>query len=211
MGFVGGSRLSSRAGLLGAAGLGRWQVARYASGCAVCRAVAFHVARRDCPTLGHVLDHAEGLLASEADYPLVLDLLECLQNLVSHGVPGFRNTREVETLLGERSRVCWETLDAYWSKVAAWRLNLTRPVRDSGDILGVRNRRLQALLWTSDRSVQGGGLIGLGDVIRYQKNVGDVLPGYSHIARALAEHLWEPHTRRPSDPQARIGVARWAG
>jgi hypothetical protein len=143
----------------------------------VCRFVAYRAARVDDERLEAVLGLTEELLADGDNYEFVLDLVENLQNVVSHGLPGYRTPDSVESLLGARSRACWSLLDGYWTTVATWRETVEPQLHPAADMLVIQNPALQAIRWTSERSLPTGRRIGLPDVIRYQKAGGESFPG----------------------------------
>lgn len=152
---------------------------------AVCQQVAFHIAQRRAGTTGDALAVAEALLAKERHYPLVITLLECMQNLSSHRLDEHLRPAEIEALLGPRARVCWAAIDEFWTAVAGWRDQPDPSTKSSTDILFIQNEQLRILLWTTNRSLPDHTRVGLADTVRYEHAGGQPIPGYSHIAAAL--------------------------
>ncbi|HET9658084.1 MAG TPA: hypothetical protein VFP72_22210 [Kineosporiaceae bacterium] len=184
MWFAKGRSRSRGAQLVRAAGLGR-RIPSSASEFDICRDVAFQVSQSSSRELEAVLAVVEALLSTESDYAFACCLLEDLQNVTSHGLPQRRTDEEIRGLLGPRGLICWATLDTYWAKVSAWCEQHRAPLKSGSELLAIQNSRLQGLLWTSLRTLPTGNYIGIADVISYQKNVGDLMPNYSHITKAL--------------------------
>lgn len=151
----------------------------------VCREVAYRVAGRRSSTLKPVLAVAEDMLLDEANYEVVVALLEDMQNLVSHDLEMFWTSADVEQLLGPKCTVCWGTLNAFWSAVAAWCVQTGLPMEPSDGILGVENEELRKLLWTSNRTLPAGEKLGLAHAVRFEKAGQPPISGFSHIAAAI--------------------------
>ena len=150
-----------------------------------CREGAYRVAGRRSSSLEPVLAVAEDMLLDEANYEVVVALLENMQNLVSHDLAMFWTCADVERLLGPKSMVCWETLNTFWNAVAAWCVLTGLPMEPGEDILGAENEELRKLLWTSNRTLPTGEKIGLAHAIRFEKAGQPAIPGFGHIAAAL--------------------------
>jgi hypothetical protein len=127
------------------------------------------------PMVGKV---AEKLLAEEANYDLVLALVENLQNLASHGLEQVRTAEEIRAVLGPRCLVVWEAVEQFWAAVAEWRRGTGEPLRSNVDILAVENEQLRASMWTSNRSLGDDTRVGLSEAVRYEKAGGAAIPGY---------------------------------
>lgn len=132
-----------------------------------------------------MLGAIEELLADEADHEFAVTALECVQNLVSHGLPGIVPARDAEAALGPRSAVCWRALADFWAEVAAWCADSGRPPKAADELLRIEHPQLRLLLWTSNRSLADGRRIGLADAVHFEKAVGSAVPGFSHLALAL--------------------------
>ncbi|KJK46505.1 hypothetical protein UK23_23165 [Lentzea aerocolonigenes] len=130
------------------------------------------------PTVGRV---AEKLAAEEANYELVVALVEDLQNLVSHGLGHLRTAEEVRSVLGPQCLVVWEAVEKFWARVAEWRRGTGEPLRSSADILSVENEQLRATLWTSNRSLGDDTRVGTAEALRYEKAGGIEIPGYREL------------------------------
>jgi len=148
--------------------------------------VAYRAAHRGAGTIVQVLAVAEELVADEANYDLVLSLLEALQNLVSHRSESFLLPEEIESQLGERSLVCWHMISTFWEAVADWSREALPPLESNAAIRGIQNDQLRAILWTTDRSLPTGQKIGLPEAVRYEKAGGTSFLGYGHISIALS-------------------------
>jgi hypothetical protein len=108
-------------------------------------------------------------------------------------LPAFLSAAEVVRSLGPRSATGWTTLTDFWTAVERWCVENRAPLKSSEEILAVENVRLQALLWTGNRTVPSGAKLGLADAVRYEKAGGAALPGFSHIAAALSNHTGLNH------------------
>lgn len=151
----------------------------------ICRELAYRVAHRDSARAGAVLAVAEELLAEEANYALVVDFLENVQNLVSHGIQALCSEEEISARLGPRSAVCWSALADFWASVAAWCPRAGIALESSERIVSVQNETLRRLLWTASRGLPDGSMLGLAEAVLYEKAGGVPIPGYSHIATAM--------------------------
>jgi hypothetical protein len=150
---------------------------------AVCREVAFHAASSG--DLGRVLMVAERLLASDGDYGFVLELLEDLQAVVSHGAASVATADQVSQLLGPRSSVCWSMLAAHWTAVAAWARRSGMSLGSSADLLSVQSHRVRVLLWTASHTLPTGETVDIADAVGYERAGHPPVPGHSHIAAVL--------------------------
>lgn len=186
MGFRWGRRLSPGARLAKAAGVDPRSVGP-ATDDELAREVAFRLVRPGSTTLVATLSVAEELLSDESGYEFVMTFLEQVQNLVSHRLPAFLPAEEVVRSLGPRCTTCWTTLADFWAAVERWCGDNDLPLKPSAEILGVGNTRLQALLWTGNRTLPSGDRLGLAEAVRYEKAVGAGLPGFSHVAVALRQ------------------------
>lgn len=148
--------------------------------------VAYRAARRGAGTIAQVLAVAEELVADEANYDLVLSLLEALQNLVSHRSESFLLPEEIESQLGERSLVCWHMISTFWEAVADWSREALPPLESGAAIRGIQNDQLRAIVWTANRSLPTGQKIGLPEAVRYENAGGTPLLGYGHIDIVLS-------------------------
>ncbi|MET9630968.1 hypothetical protein ABZX92_26200 [Lentzea sp. NPDC006480] len=149
-------------------------VAKMTAYVAVNRAMADDV----LPTVGRV---AEKLAAEEANYELVVALVENLQHLVSHGLEHLRTTEEVRAVLGPRCLVVWKAVEEFWARVAEWRRGTGEPLRSSVDILSVENEQLRATLWTSNRSLGDDTRVGTAEALLYEKDGGIEIPSYREL------------------------------
>ncbi len=170
--------------LLRAAGIDP-KSAREATESDTCRDVAYRMAQRGSGTVAAILAAAEELLADEANYDVVMEFLEDVQNLVSHPIETLCSPQEITARLGPRCAVCWTTLADFWASVAAWCSQVGRPLESSEKILSVDHEELKALLWTANRTLPTGAKVGLVEAVLYEKAGGEPIPGYSHIAAAL--------------------------
>lgn len=151
----------------------------------ICREVAYRVTHRGSARVGAVLATAEELMSDQANYGFVVDFLEDVQNLVSHRIQTLCSAEEISPRLGPRCAVCWSTLADFWASVAAWCLQAGIALESSENIVSVQNEKLRRLLWTANRSLPGGSMLGLAEAVLYEKAGGAPIPGYSHIATAL--------------------------
>ncbi|MEU9133616.1 hypothetical protein AB0D08_36940 [Kitasatospora sp. NPDC048540] len=154
----------------------------------VCREAAFRAVRDEGGSLGRMLGAVEELLADEADREFAVTALECVQNLVSHGLPDVASARDAEAALGPRGAACWRALADFWTAAAAWNADSGREPKAAAELLTVENPQLRLLLWTSNRSLPDGRRIGLADILRFEQTTGSAVPGFSHlpIARQTA-------------------------
>jgi hypothetical protein len=150
-----------------------------------CRNVAFRAARRDSTTLQEVLAVAEDMLLDEANYDVVVALLEDLQNVVSHNLEMFWTTEQVADRLGPKCAVVWASLNTFWTSVAAWCAETDQPAESADEILGATNTQLRILLWTSHRSQPNGTSLQIAHALLFEKAGRPPIPGFSHIAAAL--------------------------
>ena len=58
------------------------------------------------------------------------------------------------------------------------------PLDSAADLLAVRNDRMRALLWTTNRTLPAGRRIGHSHAVRYERVGGPPLPGYPRAATA---------------------------
>lgn len=171
--------------LLQAAGIDRRSVGDF-SEVGICREVAYYrVAHRDSARLGAVLAAAEDLLSEETNYDFVIAFLEDVQNLVSHPIDALCSAGEITARLGPRCAVCWSTLADFWASVAAWCSHVGMALESSEKILSVQIDELRRLLWTANRTLPDGSMLGLAEAVLYEKAGGAPIPGYSHIAAAM--------------------------
>jgi hypothetical protein len=133
-----------------------------------------------------VLAEAERLLADPAAHEPVTTLLECLQNVVSFGEPGCVTDGQVTAALGPRTTVVWAGLHTFWQGVLTWCDDREVMLAAADDVVGVRNETLRALLITTNRRVSGGRRIGLAHAVRFERATGEGLPGFTHLAAAMA-------------------------
>ena len=169
--------------LLRAAGIDRRSV-RDTAELSICRNVAYGVTQRGNGHIGAVLSVAEELLAEEANYGFVVAFLEDAQNLVSHRITTLWSAGEITARLGPRCAGGWSTLADFWASVAAWCDRAGVALESSEKIVAIQNEELRALLWTGNRSLPDGLMLGLAEAVLYEKAGGAPLPGYSHIAAA---------------------------
>ncbi|MDT7790532.1 MAG: hypothetical protein QOF58_8951 [Pseudonocardiales bacterium] len=160
-----------------------WKNVGDQSDLSVARMTAYVAANRAMPddvlpTVGRV---AEKLAAEEANYDLVLALVEDQQNLVSHGIEQLRTAEEVRAVLGPRCLAVWEAVEKFWARVAEWRRGTGEPLRSSVDLLVIENEQLRATMWTSNRSLGDDTRVGTADALRYEKAGGVEIPGYREL------------------------------
>jgi hypothetical protein len=170
--------------LLQAAGIDRRSVGDI-SELGICREVAYRVTQRGSVRVGAVLAVVEELLAEEANYGFVVDFLENAQNLVSHRIQTLCSEEEISARLGPRCAVCWSTLADFWASVAAWCPQAGIALESSEEVKSVQNEKLRRLLWTANRSLPDGSMLGLAEAVLYEKAGETPIPGYSHIATAM--------------------------
>lgn len=170
--------------LLQAAGIDRRSV-RDITELGICRDVAYRVTQRGSGRIGAVLAAAEELLAEEANYGFVVAFLEDVQNLVSHRIETLCSAGEIAARLGPRCAVCWSALADFWASVAAWCSQAGVALKSSEEIVSVQNDELRALLWTANRTLSDGSMLGLATALLFEKAGGAPIPGYSHIAAAM--------------------------
>jgi hypothetical protein len=187
MRFRWGRRPPPGARLVRAAGIDRRSVGQ-ATDFELAREVAFRVMRPGSGAVVPTLSVAEELLSDESAYEFVVTFLEQVQNLVSHRMPAFLSAEEVVKSLGPKCAMCWTALTDFWAAVERWCVDNRLPLKSSEEILAVENVRLQALLWTGNRTLSAGAKLGLADALKYEKAGGAGLPGFSHIAAALSNH-----------------------
>lgn len=132
---------------------------------------AYLAAHREAPAdvLPMVARVAEKLAAEEANYDLVLALVENLQQLTSHGLEQLHTAEEIQVVLGPRCLAMWQAVEEFWTAVAEWRRGTGEPLKSNEDILSVEDVQLRATLWTSTRSLGDGTRVGLADAVRYEK------------------------------------------
>ncbi|MFI9386480.1 hypothetical protein [Kutzneria sp. NPDC052558] len=182
MGFLWGRRPSPGRRLAKAAGI---RANRGAADLDLSREVAFQVMRPGSSAVARVLAVTEELLSDESAHEFAMSFLEQVQNLVSHRLPTFLPPEEVVQSLGPRSSACWATLTDFWAAVETWCLENRPPLKPRESVLRVHNTELQAMMWTSNRSLPAGSKIGVADALRYEKAGGAGLPGFSHLTAVL--------------------------
>ena len=122
-----------------------------------------------------------GDIGEEPRHDLAMAFLEQVQNLVSHRLPDFVSEEEVVPSLGPASAALWRALTDFWAAVERWCVDNHLPLKSSAEILSVENTRLQALLWTANRTQPSGAKLGLAHAVRYEKATGAGLPGFGHL------------------------------
>jgi hypothetical protein len=142
------------------------------------------VTQRGCSRLTTVLSAAEQLLSEEANYGFVVAFLEDVQNLVSHHLETLCGPQEITSGLGPRCATCWSTVADFGESAGAWRGQAGMATESSDKLLSVHNDQLRQLLWTANRTLADGSVLGLADAVRYEKAGGTSIPGYSHVAAA---------------------------
>jgi hypothetical protein len=152
---------------------------------AMCRDVAYRITQRTYRNAGTVMGVAEELLADEDNYDLVISFLEDVQNLLSHDLAALCAPGDITPWLGQRCAVCWTTLATFWDSVAAWCSETRVALRPNDELLSLQNEKLRALLWTGNRTLPTGAVVGLAEAVLYEKAGGAPIPGYSHIAAAI--------------------------
>jgi len=130
------------------------------------------------PMVGKV---AEKLAADEANYDLVLGLVENLVHLASHGLDDLHTAEEIRAVLGPRCLVVWEAVEKFWMAVAEWCRGTGEPLRSSVDMLSVENVQLRATLLTSNMSLGDDTRVGISDAVRYEDAGGAEIPGYREL------------------------------
>ena len=164
--------------------MGRRSARDYAE-LSICRTVAYGMTQRGNGHIGVILSAAEKVLAEEANYGFVVAFLEDVQSLVSHRIETLCSEGEITARLGPRCAVCWSTLADFWASVAAWCSQAGIPLESSEKIVIVQNEELRTLLWTANRTLPDGSMLGLAEAVLYEKAGGATIPGYSHIAAAM--------------------------
>lgn len=144
---------------------------------------AYVAAHREVPAdvLPMVARVAEKLAAEEANYDLVLALVENLRHLTSHGLAQLHTSQEIQAVLGPRCLVLWQAVERFWTAVAEWCRGTGEPLRTNVDILSVENEQLRASLWSSNSSLGDGTRVGLPEAVRYEKAGGTLIPGYREL------------------------------
>jgi hypothetical protein len=183
-------RLPGRSGLtersqrfVQAAGIDRRSVRDIAE-LSICRNVAYEVTQRGSGHMRAVLSAAEELLADEANYGFVVAFLEDVQNLVSHRIATLCSAGEITARLGPRCAAGWSMLADFWASAAAWCYQAGIALESSEKIVPVQNEELRTLLWTANRTLTDGSMLGLAEAVLYENAGGAPVPGYSHIAAA---------------------------
>lgn len=144
---------------------------------------AYVAAHREAPAdvLPMVARVAEKLAAEEANYDLVLALVENLQHLGSHGLEQLHTSAHIQAVLGPRCLVMWQAVEQFWTTVAEWRRGTGEPLRSSVDILSVENEQLRVSMWTSNRSLGDDTRVGTAEALLFEKAVGAGIPGYREL------------------------------
>lgn len=135
---------------------------------------AYVAAHRGAPAdvLPMVARVAEKLVAEEANYDLVLALVENLQHLASHGLEQLHTAEDFAAVLGPRCLVVWQAVEEFWTTVAE---------RSNVDILSVENEQLRASLWTSNGSLGDDTRVGTAEAVLHEKAIGTSIPGYREL------------------------------
>jgi hypothetical protein len=152
---------------------------------AICQDVAYRITQREYGNAAAVFAVVEELLTDEDNYDFVISFLEDVQNLVSHHLSTLCAPEDITPWLGQRCAVCWATLARFWDSVAAWCSPTGVTLEPSDELLSVQNEKLRVLLWTANRTLPTGAMVGLPQAVLYEKAGGAPIPGYSHIAAAI--------------------------
>jgi hypothetical protein len=152
---------------------------------AICQDVAYRIMQREYGNAAPVFAVVEELLADEDNYDFVISFLEDVQNLVSHHLSTLCEPGDIAPWLGQRCAVCWATLARFWDSVAAWCSQTGLTLEPSDELLSVQNEKLRALLWTANRTLPTGAMVGLAQAVLYEKAGGAPITGYSHITAAI--------------------------
>jgi hypothetical protein len=152
---------------------------------AICQDVAYRITQREYGNAAAVFAVVEELLTEEDNYDFVISFLEDVQNLVSHHLSTLCAPQDITPWLGQRCAGCWATLARFWDSVAAWCSQTGVTLEPSDELLSVQNEKLRTLLWTANRTLQTGAMVGLAEAVLYEKAGGAPIPGYSHIAAAI--------------------------
>jgi hypothetical protein len=130
-----------------------------------------------------VLARAESLIGYEANYALLLDLTEDLQNAASHHWDGLLPADRIRALLGPKTRIAWQAMNQFWADVETWsRTRNDVPDAPTPPIRQPDNPRLRAIVATTLRTVSPHRCIGTGHAAIYEQRGPGGLPGYTHIA-----------------------------
>jgi hypothetical protein len=137
------------------------------------RDVAMDVLGRNSRRAPAVLGVVEDLLAEGDDISWVaLDFLEDLQNVASHGMDGLLTVSQLEPLCGPRTLAAWAMIDRFWSDVVAWCDANAVELESAQSLQVFEHPSLRSIMLPMFRTLTDGRLVGLSDVVRYERAVG---------------------------------------
>lgn len=149
--------------------------------------VLFAVAEVGSTRLEPVLDEAERMLGSEADYLAAIRFLEWLQNLLTHGLDGFVDAEHVLDCLGPDGSVAWRMILDFWARVVEVLARVGfEELPDRVDVHAVTEPELRRLLLPIHRTVAPGVCLGLVEVVAYEMATGIGMPGYPAFRSLVA-------------------------
>jgi hypothetical protein len=145
------------------------------------RDVVMEVARCRSGRTAVALAVVEDLLGEDDDASRVaLEFLENLQNAASHGAEDLLTTEELLPLRGPRTVGGWDSVDRFWTTVAAWCEENGVGLESSGSLRAVENPGLRLIMWPTSRSLSDGRRVGLSEVVRYEMATGTPMTAFGH-------------------------------
>lgn len=149
------------------------------------RTIVMEVATRSQARAGAALAVVEDLLGMRDDaVQVALDFLEDLQNVASHRLEGLITAELLLPLRGPRTVTAWQSVDRFWSDVAAWCDQNDIELKSSASLHTIENSQLRLHMWSSYRSLPDHRRVGLAHAIRYEKATGNALTVDRHAPTA---------------------------